>query len=391
MLVGYAGILLCIVAITTQRKQLTIARLNVLVLLLATHVAASLFYWQWSLTVPADANGYYFDYAGIARGPWGFGSAFVAKLCRFLRVDLGASYAGCFLLFQSFGFIALLVLARVFTEIQEKIVVPQQPIYLALLFLPSVQFWTSAIGKDAPIFLAVALCTWAMLGPRRLLAFCTGMALMVLFRPYMALLAAFALGMSVAMGSRVSLGRKIGIVGAAACSFVLVSAAALSTFGFDATSPSSMSNFLQTQDVANASTLGTTTMANLPLGLRLVSLLFRPLFFDTSSSMGIVASVENVGSILCFLYIVLHWKDLALLVARVPFVRFSLLFAVGIIVVLTLVYFNVGLGLRERVMAYPPIYSILVALWSMRRKRKIALQATPAVQPQTSRTAARLA
>jgi hypothetical protein len=40
---------------------------------------------------------------------------------------------------------------------------------------------------------------------------------------------------------------------------------------------------------------------------------------------------------------------------------------------LTLVYYNVGLGLRERVMAYPMIFSTLVALWSLREKRKLTL------------------
>lgn len=381
MLVGYAGILACIAAIWIQRRQLTIGRLNFFVLLLALHVAASLFYCRLSLSAPADANGYYFDYDAAGLGPWHLGSIFVSKLCNLLRYGLGASYVGAFLFFQSFGFLGLLTLARIFSEIQHKCEVPEQPLYLLLLLVPSELYWTSAIGKDAPIFFAIALCAWAMLAPRRIVAFGSAILIMLLFRPYVALLAAFSFGLTSAFGSGVTAGRRLAIIAISVGGFVAISGAVLATFHFDATSMSSMIDFLRTQDAANASTLGTTSIAHLPIPMRFVSLLFRPFFFDAIGFLGMVASVENIASAICFAYLAWRWKDVKFLVIQVPFVRFILLFAFAIIVALALPYFNVGLGLRERVMTYPLIFSLLVGVWATRRRRKLAMVQDPHAMP----------
>jgi hypothetical protein len=105
--------------------------------------------------------------------------------------------------------------------------------------------------------------------------------------------------------------------------------------------------------------------------MKVVSLLFRPLFFDAHGIMGVIASAENVSVIALFLYCVAQWRDIAHLVRRVLFVRFSLIFAFILLFLMSVLYYNVGLGLRERVMAYPMIYCTIVALWSLRQKRSL--------------------
>jgi hypothetical protein len=88
--------------------------------------------------------------------------------------------------------------------------------------------------------------------------------------------------------------------------------------------------------------------------------------------LGVVASIENVGVALALLYLIAHARDLMMLIRRVLFIRFCLLFAIVILFSLTLVYYNVGLGLRQRVMAFPMIFSVLVAMWSLRRRQAAA-------------------
>ena len=315
---------------------------------------------------------YYFDPYGFANAPWGLSTQFVIKLCQVLRVDFGASYLDCFLLFQSVGFAGIMILVRVFDEIETKVGVREHRGYWPLLFLPSVNFWTSAIGKDGPVFFGISLCVWASLNLRkRFVYFCISLALVAAFRAHIALMAVASFAAATFFGSSISFGRKAGLLALAVVGIIVTSGAVESSLGVDPTSPSSVAAFLNDQNDVFSNTVGTTSLGNASYGLRIVSLLFRPFFVDAHGMLGMVASFENIGVLIGVLYFLTHRRDFMLLFRRVPFIRFAAIFAFVILLSLTLVYYNVGLGLRERIMAYPMIFSILVALWSLREKHKL--------------------
>lgn len=371
-IVSAFGLLFSLAAITIASRKLTFYNFGVFFFLLLVHIAVSLFYYSWSLTVATDAWGYYFDPAHLAGLPWSLGSQFVTKLCYLLKASLGATYLDCFMLFQAFGFAGIMMIARIIEEVEDNLVVPHQRGYLLLLFLPSVQFWTSAIGKDAPLFLAVAMSLWSVLSVRRrLFQLCLALTIMVLFRPHVALIALIAFAAASSVGTSISFGRRIGLLALACVGIWFASGAVQSTFGVDTGSMSSISDYLDKQTIAFATDKGTTSIGKASFMVRLVSLLFRPFFFDAHGGLGLIASVENVGVLVAVLYMIIHWRDLAHLATRVFFIRFALIYMVGLLLLLSLIYYNVGLGLRERVMAYPMFYSILIALWSMRRRFEV--------------------
>ena len=370
--VGIFGLLLSFLALGIGWTQRSGARLLVLAALLVAHVAASLYYYQYSLHAVADAWSYYFDPWNMAGMNLGLSTVLLFQVVHFLKINLGASYLDCFLLFQTIGFAGIMLLVRTFDEIEANVGAPQSRGYFGLLFLPSVNFWTAAIGKDAPLFFAVSLCVWAMLSlRRRIVWFCLALLIMVLFRAHVALMAAAALAGSAFLGSTASMGRRIGLLAVAVTGFGLALGPVQSTLNVDVTSAGSVSQFLD-NSTAFANVGGTTSIGQAPLPLRAVSLLFRPFFFDASGVLGMIASVENVGVVFMFLFALLHWRDLMMLARRVPFVRFCLLFAVVLLFLLTLVYYNVGLGLRQRVMSYPMIFSLIVAMWALRAKQAAA-------------------
>lgn len=367
--IGVVGFLLSVASIGIIFGRMTTQKLLVSVLLLLVHVAASLYFYNYSLSASADASAYYFDTYNIGSGPFELGTAFVTQMCHVLKVSFGASYIDCFLLFQAFGFAGQMILLRTFDEIESAIGVPQYRGYWALLFLPSVNFWTSAIGKDAPMFFATALCSWSVLRFRsRFLFFCISMAVMILFRAHIALMAVVALAGMSTFAKSVSLGRKAGFLALGLTGIWLTSGAVESTLGVDPTNPSSIGDYLDQQNTIFAGVSGTTSIGTATFPVRLLSLLFRPFFFDASGAMGIIASIENAAFVMACLYMVAHLRDVMHLIQRVPFVRFVALFATILIFGLTLVYYNVGLGLRERVMVYPMVFALLVSLWSLRRK-----------------------
>lgn len=377
--VSILAIVLSVASILLSSKRLTVSRLIACMALLLVHIAAAVYYYYYSQTASADASAYYYDTYGLGTLPWGLSTEFVAQLCYVLKVHLGATYLDCFFFFQTFGFAGLMIMARVFDEIEARIGVTEHRGYWILLFLPSVSFWTAGIGKDAPLFFAIALCVWAMLNLRpRFLYFCVSLGVMILFRAHVALLAVSALAGAAFFGSSASLGQRLGLFAVAITGFLLTSGAVESSLGVDPTSVSSMSEFLEDQNDVFAGVAGTTSMGDAPFIVRVLSLLFRPLFLDAHGVLGLVASVENAAFVIVILYSLPHRRDLLSLVRNVFFVRFAVVFAFVVLLALSLVYYNVGLGLRQRVMAYPMIFSTLVALWSLRRKPSPQIAPRPA-------------
>jgi len=376
--ISIAAFVISFAAIGIAASRLTITRLMLSFLLLLVHLATSIYYYTYSLSNPADSTAYYYDPYYWGSQPWQLSTKLVTQLCYVLKVYFNASLLDCFLLFQTFGFVGLMILTRVFDEIEANVGVPERRGYWILFFLPSVNFWTSAIGKDAPVFFAVCLCIWSMLNLRkRILFFCISLAVMVLFRAHVALMAAVAVAGASFLGNSVSFSRKAGFMVVALLGIWLTSGAVESSFGVDPTDPSSVTAYLDKQNAIFAMDSGNTSFGNASYPLRVVSLLFRPLFFDAHGVLGIIASFENAAFVIAVLYLISNWRDAMQLTRRVEFVRFVAIFGFILLFALTLVYYNVGLGLRERTMAYPMVFAFLVSFWSARRKQKLMSAPAP--------------
>lgn len=370
--VSIAAFLISIAAISLVWTKVTIERLLLSLFLAGAHIAAAVFAYRYSFSAASDSTAYYLDPYNQGVGSWGLGTIFVIKICHLLKTGLGASYLDCFLLFQTFGFAGLMILARLFVEIEGRLGVPEHRGYWLLLFLPSANYWTASIGKDAPVFFGISLCLWAAMDLRpRVVAFCISLIVLVAFRAHVALMAATALAAASIFGSSLTLGRKAALAAVGIIGIAVTAGAVQSSIGVNAASLSSMSDFFEQQSDIYSTVGGTTSIGDASFPLKVVSLLFRPLFFDAHGVMGIIASAENVGWIALFLYCLVRWRDVSHLVRRVLFIRFALIFAFILLFLMSLLYYNVGLGLRERVMAYPMIYCALVSLWCLRQKRSL--------------------
>ena len=377
--VSIAAILISFAMIGIAWDRFTTGRLFMSALLLMAHLTATVYFYDYSRTHVADASTYYFDPLNFGNAPWRTGTIFVTKICALLKSSVGASYLDCFLLFQTFGFAGLMILARLFGEIEQKIGVPERRGYWVLLFLPSVNFWTAAIGKDAPIFFGLCLCLWAMMNLRkRFVYFGVSLVVMVLFRAHIALISVTALACATFFGSSATFARKAGLMAVALAGIWITSGAVESALGVNATDFASVTGYIDQQNQTFSRIGGATSIGDASLPVRAFSLLFRPFFFDAQGTQAVVASIENVAVALAVIYLLARSRDVVHLVRRVAFIRFAMVLAFMILFVLTLVYYNVGLGLRQRVMAFPMVYAVLVALWSMRNKQKLAIAPQPA-------------
>lgn len=364
MLVGLAGLGLSGAALAMASPRFTRNRLFLALVLLAVHVGASIAYYSYSLHNIADAHGYYFDPFNLSSGPVALGSMLTLQFTQFLRHSLGASYLECFLLFQAMGFWGLILLMRTFEEIEIKMNVSGSILPNLILFLPSLQFWTAAIGKDAPVFLGTCLCTWAMVEMRkRRAALASGILVILLFRPHIALIVVVCVGIASFAHRKMSFGRKLALSGFAASAAFALALVVQKVFHVDVMDPSSLATFFSDRNDIASKIAGSTTFGNASIPVRYLSLLFRPFFFDTGGVLGAIASVENAGSIILCIYLLKNWRSIRFLSKQVLFVRFCLYFSGAMILVLGIVNYNVGTGLRQRVMVLPALLCVLVATW----------------------------
>ncbi|HEX8216760.1 MAG TPA: hypothetical protein VF577_04780 [Allosphingosinicella sp.] len=340
------------------------------------HIAAGVFAYQIALVGGSDSELYYYDPGHFYDEGFGLSTAFVIYLVQSLRGLVGGTYLDYFMLFQAIGFLGIATLMRIFQEIYEETGEPQ-PIYTyLLLFLPGLHFWTSSIGKDSALFFASCLAIWGMMHmTQRYLAVAAALGLMLLIRPHIALFAIIAASLTIIFDRRSKGILKATLFACAVGAAVFVVSTVSTTFHLDITNADSVSQYLSgREEITQRAQEGmNTAVLDAPFVVKLFSLLFRPFFFDSTSSMGYVASMENVVFMMIFIIMLFRLKNVLGLTRSIAFVRYCLFFAVIVTLFLTVTYYNIGLGLRQRMMFVPAVLVIFIALQAtVRRARKLS-------------------
>ena len=376
-IISFFGVLLALLAIPIFLRGATFSRLAVAIALVALHLAVTQVYYIYTKTSIADAYSYYYFGSYFDQFGWSeLGTVFIGHVTQVIKRSIGATYLDCFMVFQAFGVWGLVVVMRTFHEIYDKVQTKETNLPNVLLFVPSVHFWTSAVGKDAPVFFAVALSTWSVMSLRtRIVPFCIAIGLMVLIRAHIALAVAIAISLAALRHKDFTSGRKALLLSVALVGTGVLFAAVRSTFDVDLTNPASLAQFMEARGAAEASDLSSSSLGSSSFWFRLISLLFRPFFFDARNFFGLVASIENVGAVFLFGYLLFHFRDVRTLMRHVLFMRFSIYLSMILICILAVLNYNVGLGLRERVMVYPPLFCLLVATSAYRKAKAAAAKA----------------
>jgi hypothetical protein len=240
------------------------------------------------------------------------------------------------------------------------------------------------IGKDGPLFLAVALAVWSTMQiRRRWIGFLAAAAVMTALRPHVAFLALACLAVTFMLDSRTSPRARIPLFLAGVIGVAIVASTLQSTMNVDVYDANSVSSFIEARQEIGAGYKNNAFVYS-ALYVRVFALLFFPLFIGMEDSYGIIASFENTFLLGVFAFLLWNIGIIAQLTRRVAFIRFSVVFAVSLTILLSMVYYNVGLGLRQKMMLMPPILTIFVATLAARSMRRRTAQAAGAA-PVTAR------
>lgn len=371
--VGLIGVFLSLLALPLSSSRLTQGRTLICLALIITHLASCLVYFTYVQGNSADSRLYYFDPLGMSRWSFQLSTVFTVKLVQFLRDIIGGSYLDYFLIFQSIGLLGIAFVMRTFEELCTKLDSSVPPLAYLLLFLPGIHFWTSAIGKDAPLFFAMSMAMWSILRLRgRLPYFVLSLAIMTLFRPHIALITLMALAIAALFGGQLRFPAKIGLLAFALSGAAATASTVETTFRVSVSNPGSVADFFARTGEVTEKVGGTTAVHGASFPFKLFSLLFRPLFVDANGAFGMIASMENLIIFLIVAYLVKNIRETILLVHSVFFLRFAIILAALLSVLLAMVYYNVGLGLRQKMMIMPAILSFFVAHWVYHTRVRLA-------------------
>lgn len=359
-------------------------RFDVYLLVLVFHLAATIAYWLLSFEEAMDAFTYYRDPYGFVRmSPFEEGTYFVVHFVQLIRNTLGGSFLDHFLFFQSFGMVGIALLARCINEMAESLQVPVPLHVYGLLLFPGMHFWSVAIGKDAPLMMAICLALWSSMRiDRRLVWMAIALAIMGLIRPHVAAIAVVALAGSLFLTRSLSLKYKITLGPIALLAMVYLAFLGLRRLGVEGPDLSSITEFIEYQQNLGKDYGSGADIQSMSFPLKVITLLFRPFWVDAPGMLGLVASAENTILVAVFGYILFRLKTLARLCRNVAYMTYSVIFSALMIILLSLVNYNIGLGQRQKMMAIPTLLIIVATIYMYRRYFGSASQAaaTPAAQ-----------
>jgi hypothetical protein len=374
--VGVAGILLSLMAFswfTVHKNNRTLALFLIIVML---HVITSYVYYVFVQSNDADTKLYYYDIYGFYSNGFGLGTMFVVYVTQSMRGIFGGSYLDYFLFYQFMGVWGLALLMRTMQETASVLETPLPPLLIGLLFLPGLYFWTSAIGKDPALFLACALAVWSCFRiSNRWFWFGVAVAAMALFRAHIALLTVVSLALALVAGRGVpKIARGLLAVAALVSGYFLLSTLQ-SELRVELSSVGAIANYVELQ--TSAATRGEdNTLVGAAFPIKLISVLYRPLFFDATSAFSIIASFQNVVLILISIMLVRNFRLWVELFRSSLAIRFATIHFFAIYTLLAFAYYNVGLGLRQREMATPALLAVFATVFMVSRLRRQAATLT---------------
>ena len=297
-----------------------------------------------------------------AVGQW-WGTQFVRFISGFVLSLIGPSLRAEFLVFSLFAFGGLLFYGRAFQRAYPW-VRPERYLVFVLLW-PSLWFWPSSVGKEAVILLALGLTAAGHVGDGRrpnwwLLAAGIGLAFAV--RPHVAAVLTVSAALSswfLAQRKGGSLPRTILV----ALLALVVTVGALQRLGVDA-DVDSVQDFMQQR--AQMTSTGRSEIevssggwSSVPLAF--VNILMRPFPWEAHHALAMVSSLEMVA--LWFLV----WRRRKNLWQalrqwnRNRFLSFALIFTFFYVLMIGLVFFNLGIIARQRVLVFPSLFLLLEA------------------------------
>ena len=320
------------------------------------HTLFSMVYLYYVLNNGGDALGYYFkaDKFNFEFRP---GTFFIYGVVYFLK-SISFSIVGIFLVFNFVGVVGLYcVLSSLLYLVNDSIKLKR--LAVMFIFLPSMSFWTSAIGKDAISFAAIGLTLYSCIHlNKRVSYFILAIFLMFLVRPHIASIMIIAFSLSLIFNKSISLAFRFGFGGGAIilCSALLPFA--LKYAGVDG-GMGGLDSYIDQREGMNLTGGSSLDLSSMSLPEKMFTYLFRPLLFDARSITQVFSSIDNLFILYIIFFSLLGFVKKK---KRVLFHNEWFLWTYSVIcwLALSMTTANLGIAVRQKWMFVPALIFILL-------------------------------
>ena len=339
--------------------------------------ARKLYFWHTLMCVAyafyvvsdgGDAVSYYAMPVGY--GEFRPGTMAVRVMSQYLKDLLGLSFLGVSFVFNICGALGLIAFDSALREVtlSANPVVRQRANWLP--FLPSVSFWSSAIGKDSVAFLAVGLTVWAAFSlGSRLLPLVVSVVVLLVLRPHIAAILVTCVAVGFLLQPRLNMIIRVALGVLALASASVVVPYAMGNLGLeDPMDTEEIAEYIEKRQSYNITGGAGVDIAQMTPPMQLFTYVFRPLPFEANSFFSLAASFDNTVLLLLFAS-----SLVAALRRKTSFYRgnvwFLLLYGVSSWIVLAVTTSNLGIAMRQKWMFVPMLIVICVSALSGASRR----------------------
>lgn len=298
------------------------------------------------------------------------GTEFINFLVYVMAGVLKFSIESCFMVFNLIGALGLLFFLDVMkNNIRYKKEVLVVLVYI-IAFLPSVSFWTSAIGKDSVAFLSTGMALWASLHLRSRIRFMfAAIILMLMIRPHIGLVMLGALACVFFFDSKVSNLKRVVLVVASLVVIAPLVPAVLNYAGVQEHSISGILSYIENRQGYNMDGGGGVDISQMSLPGKLFTYVYRPIVFEARSLYELAAALDNLVLLLLTLFAALSYviygkKSMTLDRGSAIFMAS---FAIGCLLILATTTANLGISIRQKWMFMPMVIVLLLSVLPSRR------------------------
>ena len=302
-------------------------------------------------------------------------SRFVATLNYFPAHILDLSFFSGFMLYAFLGYIGWIYFYRVmkenipnFTQVSRYKILGFS-VFPWILFLPNLHFWSAGIGKDSLLFMCSALFLYAAKNiTKRLIPIIISVSLAAFIRPHILLFLISAVGGATLIDKKVKTSQKIFLFIIFGAALIFMIPYVMNFVNLDSLDVDSVDAFAS-QRAASLSTdrsASSVDTSNYPIILKILTFLYRPLFFDASGFLGLMASFENVFLLLFSWKIIQNKPYSAFKKGNLVIKSVFFFFIIGS-TAFSMILGNLGIMLRQKT----PFILVLIifGFWALTQRR----------------------
>lgn len=317
------------------------------------HSIFCLIYLFYVLGHSGDALNFYY-YATERQVLFGVGSPFVRYLTYLLAVPLHLSIVGIFLVFNIIGYLGLLAFYGSLNSIVRDKQIIIRVLAVITVFLPSVSFWTAALGKDSISFMATGFALWAALNLKnRLWLMIFAILIMGLVRPHIASILFASLSLSFIINHKMSLLRRLILILSSLVIALTMISYTLKYLGLGSNILNGqIITYIENRQYAGKPGGGSVDLHSMSLPSKLFTYLFRPLPYEAYSVNSLLASLDNLYLFLLFLLFL--WGFYKGKIGHNTYnITFMIIFSIVTWLILALTTANLGTSVRQKWMLMP--------------------------------------